>query len=98
MVAEDGQLLNLVVSLVNEGKINLYQPSTLVNQEVYNALDSSMKGKVDVESMNLLGAIREIKGLYDAGFGETYQISNLVSRMRATKERLELERGNIFII
>lgn len=98
MTSEDEQLLNQVVSLVNEGKINLYQPSTLVNQAAYSSLSSEKKGQVDYESMNLLTTIREIKGLYDAGFNGTYQISNLVSRMRTEKERIETERGDIFII
>lgn len=96
--AEDEKLLNLVVSLVNEGKINLYQPATLINSVVYEKLDSVNKGKIDFEAMNLLAAIREIKGLHDAGFAGTYQIANLVGRMRATKERLEVAGGDIFII
>lgn len=98
MTQEDEKILDLIVAMVNEGKINIYQPSTLVNQSVYEKLGSSEKGKVDFESLNMLSAIREIKGMLDAGFRETYQMANLVSRMRATKERIELERGDIFII
>jgi len=98
MDPKDREFLELIVRLVNEGKINLYGPSTLINSEVYNKLDFEKQGKADFESVNLLAAIREIKGLYDAGYAETYQVINLVHRLRDTKERLEIEGGDLFII
>jgi len=98
MDQKDREFLELIVRLVNEGKINLYGPSTLLNHEVYDKLDFEKQGRADFESINLLSAIREIKGLYDAGYAETYQVANLVSRLRATKERLEFEGGDLFII
>ncbi len=95
---ENEKFLNLVISLIKEGKINLYQPSTLINQTVYVALPKEKQGKVDFEAMNLLTAIREIKGLYEAGYKDSYQMENLVERVRNTKERLETEGGDLFII
>ena len=48
--------------------------------------------------MNLLSALRDIKGLYDAGQKDTYQMQNLIDRVQNTKERLEEEGGDLFII
>ena len=95
---QDQQFLNTIIGLVNSGKINLYGPSTLINHNVYDKLSSDKQGKVDFEAINLLGAIREIKDLNDHGFGQTFQINNLVERLRMTKERLESEGGDLFII
>ena len=98
MDPKDRELLELVVKLINDGKINLYSPDTLINHAMYDKLDFEKQGKIDFEAVNLLAAIREIKGLYDAGYAETYQVSNLVGRLRNTKERLEVESGDLFII
>lgn len=98
MDPKDREFLELIVRLVNEGKINLYGPSTMINNEVYDKLDFEKQGKADFEAVNLLSTVREIKGLYDAGYAETYQVSNLVHRLRDTKERLEIEGGDLFII
>lgn len=95
---EEMAFLEMVVSLVNEGKIVLWNPDTLINHVVYDKLTAEQQGKTDLEAVNLLSTIREIKGLYDMGAIETYQMNNLVERLKATKERLEISGGDIFII
>ena len=95
---KDQEFLNLVISLIDDKKIDLYQPSTLINNEVYDKLDDLAKGKVDLESINMLAGIREMQGLHDNGFQDTYQMANLVHRLRLTKERLEETAGDVFII
>ena len=92
------EFLNLVVSMMNDGKIQPYTPSSLINEEVYNGLTEEQRGKVDLEAVNMLTALRQIKDLHDAGFTDTYQIKNVVDTARNTKERLEEEGGDIFII
>jgi hypothetical protein len=98
VVQKNQEFLDLVLKLIKDGKIDLYKPETLINHEVYDKLDEAKQGKVDLEAMNLLSAVREIKGLYDAEYQDTYQMQNLVDRVRNTKERLEEEGGNLFII
>ena len=95
---KDQEFLNLIISLIDDNKINLYQPSTLVNSEVYDKLDELAQGKVDLESINMLAAIREIKDLYDNGFKETFQMENVVHKLRISKERIEDAGGDLFII
>lgn len=95
---EDQRFLEMLMSYIADGKIDLYKPDSLVNSEVYEKLDHSSKGKVDIEAVNMLSAIRNIKDLHDAGYGDTYQTQNLVYRLRISKERLEEVGGNLFII
>lgn len=96
--AENEAFLDVVLGFVAEGRINLYQPSTLLNEPVYDLLDQEKQGRADMEAMNLLTSIREIKGLCDAGFRQTFQVENLVSRFKMSKERVEELGGDIFII
>lgn len=95
---QNHDFLELLVKLINDGKIEMYKASSLLNHSVYDKLDQKAQGQADYEAMNLLHVIREIKGLYDAGYKDTYQINNLVERLRVTKERLESQGGDIFII
>lgn len=96
--SQNKDFLEMLVKLINEGKIQIYKPDTLINHEVYDKLDQTAQGKTDYEAVNMLMIIREIKGLYDAGYKETYQIDNLVERLRVSKERLEVQGGDLFII
>ena len=95
---KDQEFLNLILSLIEEGKIDLYKPSSLLNNDVYNTLNDKQKGEVDISAMNMLNAIREIKGLNDNGFRDTFQMNNLVSKLRYNKEELESADGDVFII
>lgn len=95
---EDQIFLNQIMNLVEEGQINLYSPSTLLNEAVYNALSDEAKGQADHNAMNMLTKIREIVNLKRAGMDAGYQIENLVHSLRLSKERMEEHDGNIFII
>lgn len=96
--AENEKFLSLLLSLIEEGKIELYRPSSLINTPVYEGLDDENKSKADLESVNMLAKIRDIKGLCDAGYRETFQVENLVHTLRESKERLEEAGGDLFII
>ena len=94
----DQAFLDLVIGLVNDKKIGLYSPDSLINKTTYDKLSSQDQGKVDLEAINMLASIREIKGLYDAGYRDSYQIIYLVNTLRLSKERLENQGGDLFII
>lgn len=96
--SQNKEFLEKLIKLISEGKIGLYNPDSLINHAVYDKLDQQAQGKADYEAMNLLMVIREIKGLHDAGYVDTYQIDNLVEKLRVAKERLENVGGDIFII
>jgi len=98
MTPEDRQFMEMLMNKVRNNEINLFVPSSLINQDVYNKLKPEDKAKADADAFNFLAAIREIKGLYDANMIETYQMQNIVHRLRVTKERVEALGGDIFII
>ena len=94
---EDQTLLNQLMQKVEDGSINLYQPSSLLNAAVYDTLSPEMKGKADQNAVILLGEIREIVNLMKISQEPTYQVKSLVQSLNTAKSRLE-EAGNIFII
>lgn len=96
--SENEEFLKMLIEMISDGKINLYRPNSLINNEVYDQLSEQEQGKVDLEAVNLLSAIREIQGLYENGFEGSFQIQNQVHRLRLIKERLEQEGGDLFII
>jgi hypothetical protein len=95
---EDIEFIKRVMELINNETIDLYRPETLMNREVYDKLDEMTKGKADVNAVPLLGEIRQIKKLYEMGDKESFQVQNLIHRVRMTKERLEEECGDVYII
>lgn len=94
----DEVFLQIIVNKIENGQIKSFVPSSLINQEVYSQLDEKTQGKVDYDAFRMLGAIREIYGLWKLGHRDSYQIKNLVHKIRLVKEALEQIRGDIFII
>jgi len=95
---KDVDFLTMIMEKVDKGEIDLYRPSTLLNNAVYDKLTEAQQGKADFDALNLLGTIREIRKLWTMGQRNTYQIENLTHRIRLTKERLEELGGDIYII
>lgn len=95
---EDQNFLNLVVSKVEKGEINLMQPSSLINHAIYDQLPEDKQGKVDFDAMNLLTTLRNIYDLWKMYQQPTFQIENLVHQVRLTKERLEEISGDVYVI
>mgnify|MGYP001609122043 CR=1 FL=1 len=95
---KDKEFLEMLMKMVSEGKIEIYKPSSLINHAVYDTLPLEIRAKADLEAMNLIGSVRDIKDLYDNGFRDSFQIQNLVSMLRLEKDRFEKEGGDLFII
>ncbi len=95
---ENKEFLEFVIGLVKDGKIDLFVPHTLINDDVYNSLSEEKRGEVDLEAVNTLSAIRKVRDLYDAGYVDSYQMENLVEKLRVTKEKFEKSVGDVFII
>lgn len=98
MSDENKKFLDHLMDLLKNETINLYRPETLMNHSVYDNLDEKTKGIADANALPLLGEIRQIKKLYESGNTETFQIKNLIERVRLYKERLEGKHGDIYII
>jgi hypothetical protein len=88
--AKDQEFIKTVMNLIQEGKINLFIPETLMNKPVYENLNYMAKGIADVNAVSLLGDLRQIKRLKEQGYDESFQIQNLIHHVRTTKERLDI--------
>ncbi|MBT4385079.1 hypothetical protein HOD30_05020 [Candidatus Peregrinibacteria bacterium] len=96
--AEDQEFLSKIMALVEDGTIQLYAPSSLLNDEVYEGLPLEGKSKADQNCVTMLGKIRDIINLEKADFDTNHQVANLIHSLRLNKERLEEHGGDIFII
>ncbi len=95
---KDQEFLAMLMEKVDQGEINLYRPSTLINYAVYDKLSPELQVKVEVDAFNLLATVRNIRALWNMGNRNTYQIENLTQKIRLTKERLEIVEGDVYII
>lgn len=96
--AEDRAFLDKLLELVENGTIQLYVPSSLINTSVYEELSTEAKGKADQNAVAMLAKIRDIVELEKAPMDTDYQVENLVHSLRLNKERMEGIDGDIFII
>ena len=98
LATEDEKFLNVVLSKVEAKQIDLYRPSSLINDSVYNQLSEDKKGKVDYDAVNLATTLRTMCDLWKYYQTPTYQIEYLVRQVRITKERLEEISGDVYVI
>lgn len=98
MDEDDQLLLNLIEAQLEEKKIDLYKPSSFINQDVYDKLDPEVQGKIDLMSFNMLTSIREIHNFHQSDFSDSsYQFINMLHKFRLQKEETEKIHGDIFI-
>ena len=95
---EDQEYMLKVLDMVDKGKIDLYSTSSLINADVLKNLIGEKQAEMELKAATLLASIREIKDLYGAGFGTSYQIQNLVHRLKENVEFIEEAGGDVFII
>ena len=94
----DAEYIEKVINMIEAKKIDIHTPATLLNLPVYDELGEEAKSAVDINGFNLLAEIRQIKILWDLGDRDSFQIQNLVHRMRLTKQKVEKEHGDCYII
>ena len=90
--------LNDVMAKFDSGQIKPHVPSSILNEEVYNKLDDAKKGKADQNAFNILSTLRRIHDLWAAHPEVTFQIQNEIHSIRLTKERIEEELGDVYIV
>ena len=96
--ASDAQYLEAIIKLVEDGRIDLHTPRTLMKNEIYENLDDKKKGIADINAVSLLNDLRQMKKLYDTGDKESFQIQNLIHRIRNVKQRIENQCGDVYVI
>ncbi|MBT5017083.1 hypothetical protein HN748_02060 [Candidatus Peregrinibacteria bacterium] len=96
--AGDEAFLQEVMDKFRDETIRPHEPSSLLNESVYDTLDDAKKGKADQNAFNILTSLRNIHELWEANPSPTYQIKTEIHRIRFTKERIEEELGDVYII
>lgn len=94
----DQELLDKIKALVEDGTIQTYVPSSLVNQAVYDQLAPEKQGFVDQKAMNMLSKIRQLLDFHNLDADTGYQEKNLLHSLRLDKEHVEEELGDVFVI
>lgn len=95
---DDRKFVDLILKLVQEGKIKLHEPSSLINHAVYDGLAPELKAKAEMHMVSMLAKIRDIVDLEKAAMDTNHQVNYLVNSLRLNKERMEELSGDIFII
>jgi len=95
---EDEKFLEMVIKMIGDGRIDLYKTSSLMNLPIYNKLTPKAKAQAELDALNLLNTLRQIYKLYQSKLTDTYQFKNMLNQFRLTKERIEEEAGDIYII
>ena len=98
LTKEDEAFLRSIVSRIEASQINLYVPSSLYNETVYEKLPPEEKARVEIQAFSTLASIREIYGLFKAYPEPTFQLENLVHKVRLVKEQFESSKGDVFIV
>lgn len=96
--SEDEAFVQDVVAKFDSGAINRHAPSSLINPKMYENLDDAQKGKADQNAFNLLARLRDIYDVWKAHPVPTFQVRNQIRAIRLTKERLENELGDVFVV
>jgi len=96
---EDNALIQDIVSKVDSGEINLYQPSSVINQEVYDGLSGEDKAKTDLFLNATLFVMRQIHAFNASEHSnDSDMMINMVQELRLKKETLETEVGDVLKI
>lgn len=94
----DKIFLQDVVSKVESKEINLHEPQSLFNKDIYDNLTPDQEGKVNMILQTLLFSLRQITSWSEAGEQENVQMANMIREVRIKKENLESEVGDVLKI
>lgn len=94
----DKTFLQDVVTKVENKEINLHEPQSLLNKDIYENLPPEQEQKVDMILQTLLFSLRQIVSWQEAGEQENMQMANMIRDVRIKKENLENEVGDVLKI
>ncbi|MDF2379798.1 MAG: hypothetical protein P1V18_06315 [Candidatus Gracilibacteria bacterium] len=99
LTAEDQAFLDNLMEKISSGEINPMQPSTIMNEEVYQSLSGENKAKSDLFVNSSLFVIRKINEFNQSDFSnESDMMINMIQELRLKKETLEKEIGDVLKI
>lgn len=96
---EHKTFLKTVIELLDLKGIDLTQPETLLNKEVYDQLDELEQGKVDLALINIVDQLIKIEEFYRSADtpDESPQLQNMIEALWQSKKRIE-ENYDVFKI
>ncbi len=98
MSTKHKEFVTLLSSLIREEKIDPHNPSTLIHQHVYDALDDALRAKVDLALPSIAILLRHIADFYHSK--ETPdacpQLAQMIDQLWEMKERIEKEK-DVFV-
>jgi uncharacterized protein YciU (UPF0263 family) len=94
----DKTFLQDVVTKAEKKEINLHEPQSLLNKDIYENLAPEQEQKVDLILQTLLFSLRQIVSWHEAGEQENVQMANMIHDVRVKKENLENEVGDVLKI
>lgn len=94
----DEQYLEIIMKMIDGGKINLMDPRSLLNLNIYEKLNPQQEYKVDMNTQIIMARLRDISDLWKRGEKKTYQMKGLIASLRQAESRVEQDCGNVFVI
>lgn len=95
---EDDAFLKDIIAKFDSGSINRHSPSSLLNEKMYENLEQPQQARADQNALTILARLREIYDWWQLHPEPSFQIKNQLHAIRLTKEKLEEELGDIYII
>ena len=91
MQDEHENFMQLILKMLDEGTIDVRDPNTFLNMEVYEKLDDEWKSKVDVAMVNMADLLRHIVDFRVSKHtpDESPQLETMIEHLWQMKQRIE---------
>jgi len=90
--------LKLILDLINQGTIDVFNPSSIINTNIYNTLNEQGKADVDKILINLINMVQRMQYLNEKGEENSFQLESIVDNIWQTKEKIEQKHGDVLKI
>jgi len=91
------EFLKTVIGLIDSGEINVLDPQSFLNKDVYDGLDEGWKEQTDLALVNITQQLRMIDEFYRSKKtpDESPQLETMIEQLWQTKQRIE-ETHDVF--
>jgi hypothetical protein len=95
---EHTHFVKTITDLINNGKIDVTKPESILNMPIYEKLTPEWKTKTDLAIVNIVDQLRRIKEFYEskATPNASPQLVTMIEGLWQMKHRIE-EHADVFI-
>ncbi len=88
---EHKDFVKLIESLIKNNEIDVHQPETFLNRDIYDSLDADWKAKTDVAMVNIADLLRHISEFYASKQtpDSSPQLESMIEQLWEMKQRIE---------